>query len=86
MVQSKTQSKLFIELNGLQMRVLIEHTSDNKQWQVNIEDMFGKRPYVSTKFDNPDRALGYIKDEFRDCSDFECEINGKLNDDRDKSN
>ena len=43
-------------------------------------------PLDKTKFDNPDRALGYIIDEFRNCSDFECEINEKLNDDRDKGN
>lgn len=68
------------------MKIIIERSNDNEHWMVMVQDMLGKRPYVSTKFDNPDKALGYIKDEFRDCSDFECEINERLNDDRNKSN
>lgn len=68
------------------MKVIIEHSDDNKSWLVMIKDMLGKRPYVSTKFDSPDSALNYITEEFRNCSDFECEINDKLKNDRDKSN
>lgn len=68
------------------MKIIIERSNNNEHWIVMVQDMLGKRPYVSTKFDNPDMALNYITDEFKNCSGFECEINERLNDDRDKSN
>jgi hypothetical protein len=70
----------------VEMKIIIERSNDNEHWVVMLQDMLGKRPYVSTKFDNPDMALNYITDEFKNCSDFECEINKKINDDRDKGN
>ena len=63
-----------MELNGLHMKVLIERTNDNKSWQVMIEDMLGKRPYNSNKFDYPDDALNYITNEFEDCSGVDYQI------------
>lgn len=60
------------------MRVVIERTDDNKSWQVMIEDMLGKRPYVPIKFGNPDNALKYITGEFKDCSGVEYKINSDL--------
>jgi hypothetical protein len=69
-----------MELNGLHMRVLIERTSDNKSWQVMIEDMLGKRPYNSKKFDYPDDAFNYITNEFENCSDVEYKIISDLHD------
>lgn len=68
----------------VEMKIIIERSKDNEHWIVMVQDMLGKRPYVSTNFDNPDKALCYIKEELINCSDFECEINTKLNDDRDK--
>ena len=60
------------------MKVIIEHSDDNKSWLVMIKDMLGKRPYVSTKFDSPDSALNYITEEFRNCSEVNFEINSDL--------
>ena len=62
------------------MRVLIERTSDNKSWQIIIEDMLGKRPYNSNKFDYPDDAFNYITNEFENCSDVEYKIISDLHD------
>ena len=56
------------------MRVLIERSNDNNSWIVMIEDMLGKRPYVSIKFESPGSALKYITEEFKDCSDFDIKI------------
>ena len=60
--------------NIVEMRVLIEHGKDDDSWMVMIDDMLGKRPYVSTKFDNPDMALNFITNEFKNCSNFEISI------------
>lgn len=70
----------------VEMKIIIERSNDNEHWMVMVQDMLGKRPYVSTKFDNPDMALNYINNELKNCSNFKCEINKKQNDDRDKSN
>lgn len=56
------------------MRVVIERTDDNKSCQIMIEDMLGKRPYNSMKFDYPNDAINYITEEFKNCSDFDIKI------------
>lgn len=65
---------IIISYKIVEMRVLIEHGKDDDSWMVMIDDMLGKRPYVSTKFDNPDMALNFITNEFKNCSDFEISI------------
>ena len=60
------------------MKLIIEHSKDNKSWVISVDDMLGKRPYNSIDFENPDNALKYITDEFRNCSDFDIIINSDL--------
>lgn len=68
---------IIISYNIVVMRVLIERSNDNNSWMVMIEDMLGKRPYNSKKFDYPNDAVNYITEEFKNCSDFDIKIDEK---------
>lgn len=65
---------IIMSYNIVFMKVVIERSNDNDTWMVMIEDMLGKRPYNSKKFDYPNDAYNYITEEFKNCSDFDINI------------